>query len=163
MFRKLTFIIVMGLASLSLLALAACSQASANSTTVKQSTIKAQISGDTVSVPLSDVDTLTNTRFIVTTASSNLSFMAYKYDNKLYVRADICPPCNSRSFTLVNDTLVCDSCGTVFKAQTGEGVRGACVKYAKQLVNYQLQDGNIVMKSTDLQNAYQNTLNPRKF
>jgi len=76
--------------------------------------------------------------------------MAYKYNNQTYVRADICPPCGSQSFTLKNGTLVCDTCGTVFNAATGAGISGACVKYAKQSVAFQTQNGNILMNGTDL-------------
>jgi nitrite reductase/ring-hydroxylating ferredoxin subunit len=154
----LTLIII----SISLLVVSACGQASAGSSTVKQSTIKPQISGSSVSISLSDVDSLTNTRFLVQTPARTLSFMAYEYNNKLYVRADICPPCRSESFTLKNGTLVCDSCGTVFNAQTGVGIKGPCLKYSKQMVAYQIDNGNIVMNGIDLQNAYQNTLNPQK-
>jgi nitrite reductase/ring-hydroxylating ferredoxin subunit len=96
------------------------------------------------------------------TGTDTLSFMAYKYDDQLYVRADICPPCRSESYTLTKGTLVCDSCGTVFNAGTGAGIKGACVRFPKQSVNYEVKDGNILINGTDLITAYQNTLNPVK-
>jgi nitrite reductase/ring-hydroxylating ferredoxin subunit len=162
----------MGLFMLILLIVTACSSQSTaannssgstnpNSVTAKQATITAQLSGDTVSVDLSDVDKYANTRFLVNTATSKMWFMAYKYNSQLYVRADICPPCGSTSFTLTNGTLVCDSCGTVFDAKTGMGIRGACVRYAKQSVQYQNNNGTLTLNGTDLVTAYQNTLNPK--
>ena len=168
MFKKPVLIVMLLLLSLAILAVSACSsQAAANnsnssSVTAKQSTIKAQLNGDSVSILQSDVDNLINTRFVVNTPTQTLSFMAYKYDNQVSVRADICPPCGSRSFTLTKGTLVCDSCGTVFNVKTGVGISGACVKFAKQAVPFQVQDGNIVMNGADLQTAFQNTLNPKK-
>jgi len=84
----------------SLLALSACSRTitagNGNSNpnkAVKQTTIKAQIQGDTVSIPLSDLDSLINVNFKVNTATDSLAFMAYRYGGKTYVRADVCVPC----------------------------------------------------------------------
>ena len=165
MFRKPISMAVLLLILLGLLAVSACGQVSANNSanvTAKQTTINAGLNGDSASISMSDVDKFTNTRFIVNTATAQLSFMAYKYNNQLYVRTDICPPCGSRSFTLTNGTLVCDSCGTVFDAKTGAGVKGPCVKYAKQPVPVVVKDGNILMQGPDLTLAFQNTLNPTK-
>jgi nitrite reductase/ring-hydroxylating ferredoxin subunit len=167
MWRKL--ILLAGLLTLSLfiLALSACSSkaegvGNSGNVTAKQTVIKAGINNDLVSVPLSDVEKYTNTRFKVVSGSIEHTFMAYKYAGKTYVRADICPPCRSESFTLTNGTLVCDRCGTVFNAGNGSGIKGACVQFAKQSVPFQVTDGNLVMKSADLTAAYQNPLNPER-
>jgi len=167
MYRKKSIQAILLLLVISLLVVTACSNqpASANgadNVTAKQASINAELNGDLVSILQSDVDKYTNARFLVDTAARPLSFMAYKYDNQLYVRADICPPCRSESFTLTKGTLVCDTCGTVFAANTGDGIRGACVKFAKQSVTYEVKDGNIVMKGNDLVTAFQNTLYPKK-
>lgn len=167
MFKKTILIAVLLTMSLGILALSGCTSQSVaanglSNVTAKQTTIQATLSGSTVSIPAGDVERLVNTRFKVATATGSLSFMAYKYHNQTYVRADICPPCGSQSFTLKNGTLVCDTCGTIFNAATGTGVSGACVKYAKQLVSFQTQDGNIVMNGADLATAFQNTLKPAK-
>src|ERR1035437_5107425 len=162
----------MGLFMLILLVVTACSSQSKaannssgstnpNSVTARQATITAQLSGDAVTVNMSDIDKNVNTRFLVNTATSKMWFMAYKYDNQVYVRADICPPCGSTSFTLTNGTLVCDSCGTVFDAKTGLGISGACVRYAKQSVQYQNNNGTLSMNGTDTVTAYQNTIKPK--
>ncbi len=163
MYKKIILLGTLALILLGLLAASACSQATGgNSTSAKQILIKAQLNADTVSIPLSEVDKNINTRFLVNTTTSKLSFMAYNYDSQLYVRADICPPCGSESFTLKNGTLVCDRCGTVFNAKTGKGVSGPCIKFSKQAAPLEVKDGNIVMKGEELAVAYQNTLNPPK-
>jgi nitrite reductase/ring-hydroxylating ferredoxin subunit len=132
--------------------------------TVKQTTIKATISGDTVTIPVSDVDKYGNVNFRVNTASDYYMFMAYQYGDQTYVRADVCVPCGSESFTLKNGTLVCNSCGTVFDAKTGAGISGvtACQRYTKQPVPYQVTGDNIVMKWSDMATAYQKTTTPVK-
>lgn len=155
-----------------LLMAASCSNQSAaagsgnnnSNTTLKQTRIKAQLIGETVTIPAIDLDRYGNVNFVVNTATDNLVFMAYEIGGKTYVRADVCVPCGSESFTLDKGTLVCDACGTVFDAYTGKGIRGvkACQGYPKQPVAYQITDGNIVMKGTDLVSAFQSTLNPKK-
>lgn len=87
-----------------------------------------------------------------------MTFMAYSLDGGIYVRANVCPPCHSTGFSLDEDILVCDRCATRFEAQTGEGITGACVDYPKASVIYEISDNDIVMHSTDLATAYQNTL-----
>jgi nitrite reductase/ring-hydroxylating ferredoxin subunit len=127
---------------------------------VDPTTVTPQVSGDTVSISVSDVKSKFNTRFAVTTPQGQASYMAYVWDGTLYVRADICPPCGSRSFKLTNGTLVCNSCGTVFNATSGKGMSGACVRYSKQPVTYQISGDSVSMKMSDLVTAYQSTLNP---
>ena len=122
--------------------------------------IEAQVDGDTVSIPLSEVESNWNTRFKLQTADGEIVNMAYVLNGVIYVRASICPPCRSQGFSLTGDILDCNSCHTKFKASTGEGVSGACVNYPKAAVNYEITDGKIVMSKADLVVAHQNTLNP---
>jgi nitrite reductase/ring-hydroxylating ferredoxin subunit len=122
--------------------------------------IDAQVNGDSVSIPVSDVESDWNTQFVVNSQSGKMNFMAYLLKNKIYVRADVCPPCRSIGYSLDGNTLVCDRCATTFKADTGDGIAGACVDYPKALVPYQISNGNIVMKQADLVLAYESTLNP---
>lgn len=111
-----------------------------------------------VVVPLDVVQNKINTHFEVALEIGKAYFMAYAYGGKTYVRADICPPCRSISYSLIKDSLVCDSCGTSFKAVDGTGIKGACVNYPKASVPYETVDGKILMNKADLTIAYQNTL-----
>jgi uncharacterized membrane protein len=158
-----------GLAALLLIiGLASCSSNStgAVSTTpagepadaVKQVTIDVQTTVDTVVIPLDTVTLNVNTRFKLATAEGEMTFMAYVRDGQPDVRADICPPCRSRSFTLYKGTLVCDACGTVFDAANGRGIQGACVAYPKEAAPYQVSGNNIIVTKASLVTAYNNTL-----
>ena len=122
--------------------------------------IEPQVAGDTVSIPVSEVENNWNVHFEVETQDNSMNFMAYVLDGETYVRANVCPPCRSIGFTLDEDILVCDRCATTFKATTGEGIGGACVDYPKASVPYEIADGNIVMSSADLTTAYQDTVEP---
>jgi len=125
---------------------------------IKATWIEPQVVGDTVSIPVSEVEDNWNVDFNVDTQSGNMTFMAYIVGGETYVRANICPPCHSIGFSLQKSTLVCDTCGTVFDAKTGAGINGACVAYPKAAVAYNIDNGNIVMKSIDLVAAYQDTI-----
>ncbi len=125
---------------------------------VDPTTLTAKVAGDVVSIPLSDVAAKFNTRFAVNTPQGQASYMAYVWNGAIQVRADICPPCGSKSFKLTKGTLVCNSCGTVFDAVSGKGKSGACVRYSKESVAYQISGDTLVMKMADLSTAYTRTL-----
>ncbi|WP_319506836.1 Fe-S-containing protein [uncultured Methanolobus sp.] len=125
---------------------------------VKGTWIEPETSGDTVSIPVSSVDAYTNVHFKVNTDIGEVSVMAYKLDDEVQVRSNVCPPCGSIGFTLTDDVLVCDSCGTVFDAATGEGIQGGCVAYPKESIPYTISDGNIVMNLDDVVNAHKKTV-----
>ncbi len=128
---------------------------------VKATWLKPQVNGDTVFIPVSDVNNYKNVHFNVSVAlGSEMAFMAYESDGKLNVRANVCPPCRSIGFSLAKDALICDTCRTTFKAKTGEGIAGACVGYPKASVRYEISDGKVVMMGSDLLTAYQNTIEP---
>lgn len=123
--------------------------------------LNAVVQGDSMSIPLSKVQGAWNARFTAKFPERTESFMVYVYNNQTYVRASICVPCGGQSFSLQGNTLICDTCGTVYSAATGKGVSGvpACQSYNKAPVSFQVDGtGNIVMKSADLLAAFQKTL-----
>jgi nitrite reductase/ring-hydroxylating ferredoxin subunit len=125
---------------------------------IKATWIEPQVVGDIISIPVSEVENDKIIHFEFRTQDKDMTFMAYDLSGETYVRANICPPCHSIGFSLQQSTLVCDTCGTVFDAQTGAGINGACVAYPKAAVVYNIDNGNIVMKGIDLVAAYQDTV-----
>ena len=141
-----------------ILALAACGGQDSQ-TPLTATWIKAQVAGDTVSIPVSEVNDNKVVHFnIAVSLGSEMAFMAYSVDEQLNVRANVCPPCRSIGFSLSKDTLICDTYRATFEAKTGEGISGACVDYPKAAVPYKISDGKIVMMGNDLLSAYQNTM-----
>ncbi|WP_406661006.1 Fe-S-containing protein [Methanolobus sp. ZRKC3] len=125
---------------------------------VKGTWIESQVSGDTVSIPLSSVEKNTNVHFKVNTDIGEVAVMAYKLDGEIIVRSNVCPPCGSIGFTLEDDVLVCDACATVFDAASGDGIQGGCVAYPKESIPYTISDGSIVMDQDDVVTAHQKTV-----
>ena len=122
--------------------------------------IEPQVVGDSVSIPVSEVEDNWNIHFNVNTQGEDMNFMAYVLDGDIHIRANVCPPCQSIGFALDEAVLICDRCATTFGAETGNGISGACVDYPKASVPYQIDDGNIVMNSADLIAAYEDSLEP---
>jgi nitrite reductase/ring-hydroxylating ferredoxin subunit len=134
------------------------SSGKANASPVKATWITAEVSADQVSIPVSSVEENTNVHFNMNTDSEEIAVMAYQFNDEIFVRSNVCPPCGSIGFTLEKDTLVCDSCGTVFDAATGTGVEGGCVSFPKESIPYTVSDGNIVMKLDDVVAAHEKTV-----
>jgi len=127
---------------------------------IKATWIEPQVLGETVSIPVSEVENNWNVHFNVKTRDEDMNFMAYVLDGEISVRANVCPPCQSIGFSLEQAVLICDRCATTFKAKTGDGIEGACVDFPKASVPYEVSDGNAVMTGTDLIAAYQYTIEP---
>ena len=125
---------------------------------IKATWIEPQVAGDTVSIPVSEVENNRNVHFNVKTRDEDMNFMAYVLDGEISVRANVCPPCRSIGFSLEQAVLICDRCATTFEAETGDGIEGACVDFPKASVLYEVSDGNVAMKGIDLIAAYQDTI-----
>ncbi len=131
-----------------------------NDMPVKATWIEPQVAGDSVFIPVSEVENNRNVHFNVKIEGEDMNFMAYAMGGEIFVRANVCPPCRSIGFSLEEAVLVCDRCATTFKAETGDGIAGACVDYPKAAVPYEINGGNIIMNSTDLIVAYEDTIEP---
>ena len=131
-----------------------------NGQPIEATWIEPQVIGDVISIPTAEIENYTIVDFRFRTQDMDMAFMAYELGGETYVRANVCPPCQSIGFSLDEGTLVCDRCATKFNAMTGEGISGACVGYPKAEVPYWIEGGNIVMNSSDLTAAYQDTVEP---
>ncbi len=125
---------------------------------IKATWIEPQVDSNTVSIPVSEIESNKIIHFELSTSHGDIAFMAYELGGEVYIRANACPPCPSVSFSLQRDILVCDNCQTTFKAKTGDGINGSCVNYPKASVPYEITDGNIIMSEADLIAAHQDTL-----
>lgn len=130
----------------------------AGASPVEGTWIDAQVTEDTASIPVKSIDDNTNIHFKVNTEIGEISVMAYKLNDKIFVRSNVCPPCNSIGFALDKNTLVCDSCATVFDATTGSGIEGGCVAYPKESIPYTVSGENIILKIDDVVAAHKKTV-----
>lgn len=124
---------------------------------IKPTWIAAQVEGEQVSISRSEIDDGQMVHFRVEEQGQKMVFMAYRLGKEIHLRASICPPCRSESFSLVGDTLVCNACGTRFQAATGDGISGACKNYPKAEAAHAVVGDKMTASVTDLVAAYQNT------
>jgi len=124
---------------------------------VKATWVQAQVAEDTVSISESAVNNNKIVHFNVSVEGGTKAFMAYDLNGEIIVRANVCPPCRSVGFSLDGDELVCDTCETTFKTNTGQGIQGYCKDFPKDSVSYQTTGGNLIMQNDDLMAAYQST------
>ncbi|MFC1969215.1 Fe-S-containing protein, partial [Chloroflexota bacterium] len=117
---------------------------------IKAVWIDPQVAGETVTIPVSEVENNVNIHFKLGAGADTMNFMAYALDGETYVRANVCPPCRSIGFSLNKNILVCDKCRTTFDGETGTGIDGACVNFPKASVQYEIAEGNLVMSKADL-------------
>ncbi len=160
-FRRISKYIIPGFIALAvILAEVACSDNGASDTQVKVKAtwIQEQIEDETISLSVDQVSEEKIVHFDVPVQNGNVAFMAYDLDGDIIVRANVCPPCQSSGFSLEGDRLVCDNCGTTFKADTGKGISGACVNYPKDSVSYEITGGELSMQWDDMLTAYMDTI-----
>ena len=160
--KRIHGLLVLLLAGLWLIA-AGCTDTGSNmnsgpSGRVEATWVSVSVAGDTVSIPQNTIDTFTNVHFNIPTAHGQLAVMAYNLDTQTYVRANVCPPCQSIGFTLSDDMLICDSCETSFDATTGNGISGGCIAYPKEEVTHIVEGGKVMMNINDLITAYAATM-----
>ena len=119
------------------------------------------VDGNSLLIPVDEVTSGRMLHFsISTTEYGKENFMVYDLGGEKYVRANVCPPCRSVGFSLVGDTLVCDTCATVFSAKTGDGISGACKDFPKAAAEYAISGDSISVGINDLVAAFQNTEKP---
>jgi hypothetical protein len=159
--KSLIIIISMVIALGAIMALAGCSSGdTAETGSYPDVLITPTVNSDTVSIPVSFIESNHNVHFELPATQGNSSFVAYLFKGQIQVRASYCVPCRGTSFTLNDDKLICNNCGTVFSAKDGTGISGvaACQSYPKAAVSFTKTSGNIVMRSSDLQTAFSNTI-----
>ena len=154
--------IVLVLIVFSMVAVIACGGETTVEPIVEPTWISAQVEGDIVSIPTSDADSGKMLHFEVPYQDASMDFMAYKLGEEIYVRANVCPPCQSVGFDLQGDILICKGCGTRFEAETGEGISGTgkCRDYPKAEAPYTISGEKITMGMDDLVTAHEETKEP---
>jgi hypothetical protein len=118
------------------------------------------LNGDQLSLSLAETVKDKMVHFWVNLPSGKEAFMVYRLDGVDYIRADICVPCRSTSFSLEKGVLVCDTCGTRFDAKTGAGISGACKNYPKDEAKTSVLGDNLTVTTSALAAAYASTLLP---
>ena len=74
-------------------------------------------------------------RFDYSSGTSTLPLLAYiSEEGKVITAVSVCEPCNSTSFHIKGEQLVCNSCGTTWEVNSLNGVSGSCQKFPPDAV-----------------------------
>ncbi len=115
--------------------------------------VDVQVKNGKVSFPLVQLLEKRMIQFEYATGSTSLPVMAYiSPEGKLVTAIRMCEPCNSHSFTIDADEMVCGVCGTRWKLKNLEGVQGSCQKYPpdpipSEIVGNEVQIDEAVLKN----------------
>ncbi len=92
--------------------------------------IVATVKNGTIIIPLSEVLDKKFVRFLYQSSQAEIPMLAYiNEDGKLVTSISMCEPCNSTTFHIIGDELICNSCGSTWDINNLEEISGSCGKY----------------------------------
>ncbi len=94
------------------------------------SNVSYTIQGDNLVLSLDEVLDKKFVRFVYKSGKRDIPMLAYiNEDGSLVTSISMCEPCNSTTFHIKGDELVCNSCGSTWELNTLKTVSGSCGKY----------------------------------
>ncbi|MDW7673381.1 MAG: Fe-S-containing protein [Bacillota bacterium] len=83
--------------------------------------------------------------------SNRVPVMAYiSPAGRVVVAVSLCEPCQSESFHISGNELVCDTCRTKWLLNDLRGISGGCLTYPPEELNYTVDEGYINILEADL-------------
>jgi uncharacterized protein len=73
-----------------------------------------------------------------------------KPNGKVVVAVSICEPCNSESFRIIGNTLICNACDTTWELDTFKGLSGGCQDYPPDILAYTQNGDNLEVEQSIL-------------
>lgn len=84
------------------------------------------------------LDTVKEKKFVKFTYGDpqyGIPLLAYiSTEGKVVTAISVCEPCNSTSFHIIGDKIVCNACGSTWELNTLEAVSGSCGRYPPDAV-----------------------------
>lgn len=92
--------------------------------------VKAMVRNGKIVIRMADVKSNNIVRFVYEKNGLNTPLLTYvSNEGKLVTAISICEPCNSTTFHIRGENLICNSCGTTWDLNNLHGVGGSCQKY----------------------------------
>jgi len=119
---------------------------------LQQLIVESKVEGEKVIV--STLSVIKEKKFIWTEYNENgkrIPLTAFiQPDGKVMVAVSFCEPCNGETFHIIDNKLVCNSCGTTWDLQTLNGLSGGCQAYPPEALTYSLNGDNLEIPQTVL-------------
>jgi len=71
---------------------------------------------------------------------------------RLVAAVSICEPCNSTSFHIEGNEMVCNACFTRWNLETLKGISGGCLNYPPDVLPHFIREGKAMIKGNDVMN-----------
>lgn len=113
--------------------------------------MEAQLINGKVILPLDDVLEKKFVRFVYKNATTEIPLLAYiNEDGTLITSISMCEPCNSTTFHIVSDELVCNSCGSTWNLNDLNPISGSCGKYPPDPIPSKVSGNQIQIDEADV-------------
>ncbi len=104
-------------------------------------------------IPVDFVVTNKLVRFEFKGKDGAIPLMAYiTPSGKVITAVSVCEPCNSTSFHIEGNQMVCNACFTRWDLETLKGISGGCLAYPPDALPHVVLNGKLTIKNADLQN-----------
>ncbi|MBS4033454.1 MAG: DUF2318 domain-containing protein [Ignavibacterium sp.] len=100
------------------------------SSPTQMSTIQSKVESGKIIIPLEVVKNNKFVKFSYTGSGPVVPLLAYiSEEGKVITAISMCEPCNSTTFHIKGDELICNSCGTTWDLNNMDAISGSCGKY----------------------------------
>jgi len=114
---------------------------------------KYTVEGDYLILPLDEVLDKKFVRFVYKSPLRDIPLLAYvNEDGNLVTSISMCEPCNSTTFHIKGDELVCNSCGSTWELNTLKEISGSCGKYPPDPIPSKVNGNKILISIKSVEN-----------
>lgn len=120
--------------------------------TIESVAVTSKVSDGKIMIDQKDIDKNRFVEFSYSKADGEeVPLLAYTTaSGKTTVAVRMCEPCNSQSFHIEDDEIVCNACGTRWKTEDLSGVSGGCLTYPPEKLNHKSADGIVSISEADV-------------
>ncbi len=113
--------------------------------------MEVEIINGKVTLPLDEVLEKKFVRFVYKNTTTEIPLLAYINENGTLVTSiSMCEPCNSTTFHIIGDELICNSCGSTWDLNTLDEISGSCGKYPPDPIPSRVNGNQIQIDESDI-------------
>jgi hypothetical protein len=121
--------------------------------TYKQVEIDAKVVNGDIVISLAPVLEHKIVAFDYQGATSTIPLLAFiNTDGKLVTAIRLCEPCNSKTFSIEGNELLCGNCETKWNLNNLDGLQGSCMKYPPDPIPSEVNGNEIHIKESLVRN-----------
>lgn len=119
----------------------------------QMSEIQAKVENGKIIIPLDIVKQNKFVKFAYSGNNGDVPLLAYiSEEGKVITAISMCEPCNSTTFHIQKDELICNSCGTTWDLNNMDAISGSCGKYPPDPIPSTVQGNEIHIDVSNVAN-----------